>query len=300
MRVLAAVALPWPFEREYMQLALVAGLVVGLCAPLVGAFLVQRRMSLMGDGMGHLAFAGVALGAVLDVWPIWTALLLAVAGAILVERIRRRSRESGDLALALIFYTGIAAGTVLLGLDHSLNANLVSYLFGSILTVTRPDVVTVAIVGLLILAVLAVAGRALFALVIDDEAAEVAGLPVRMLNDVFAVLTAVTVVASMRVVGILLVSALMVLPVGAAQAVTHSFRGLLVASSAIGSLCVVLGLVIARLQGLAPGGTIVLLAAAAYAGTALIVPRMRLRRNAAGPLPALRRRSARRPGSPRP
>ena len=275
--MLFATLLPWPFEREYMQLALVAGVVVGLCAPLVGTFLVQRRMSLMGDGMGHLAFAGVALGAVLNIWPIWTALLLAVAGAILVERIRRRSRESGDLALALIFYSGIAAGTVLLGLDHSLNANLVSYLFGSILTVSRADVITVAIVGALIVGVLAVAGRALFALVIDDEAAEVAGLPVRLLNDVFAVLTAVTVVASMRVVGILLVSALMVLPVGAAQALTHSFRGLLVASSAIGSVCVVVGLVVARVQGLAPGGTIVLLAAVAYASAALLVPSVKRR-----------------------
>ena len=272
-----ATLLPWPFEREYMQLALVAGVVVGLCAPLVGTFLVQRRMSLMGDGMGHLAFAGVALGAVLNVWPIWTALLLAVAGAILVERIRRRSRESGDLALALIFYSGIAAGTVLLGLDHSLNANLVSYLFGSILTVSRADVITVAVVGALIVGVLAVAGRALFALVIDDEAAEVAGLPVRLLNDVFAVLTAITVVASMRVVGILLVSALMVLPVGAAQALTHSFRALLVASSVIGGVCVVVGLVVARVQGLAPGGTIVLLAAMAYASAALLVPAVRRR-----------------------
>ena len=277
MTWLLAVALPWPFEREYMQLALIAGIVVGLCAPLVGTFLVQRRMSLMGDGMGHQAFAGVALGAVLDVWPIWTALLLAVAGSILVERIRRRSRESGDLALALIFYSGIAAGTVLLGLDHSLNANLVSYLFGSILTVSRADVITVSVVGLLIVVVLGVAGRALFALVIDDEAAEVAGLPVRMLNDVFAVLTAVTVVASMRVVGILLVSALMVLPVGAAQAMTKSFRGLLVVSSAIGSLCVAVGLIVARVQGLAPGGTIVLLAAVTYAMSALVVPRLRAR-----------------------
>jgi zinc transport system permease protein len=273
----AALPLPWPFEREYMQLALVAGLVIGVCAPLVGTFLVQRRLSLMGDGMGHLAFAGVALGVVLNIWPIWTALVFAVVGAIGVERVRRRSRESGDLALALIFYAGIAAGTVLLGLDHSLNANLLSYLFGSILTVSRADVVTVVCVGFVIVAVLAVAGRALFAIVIDDEAAEVAGLPVARLNDLFAVLTAVTVVAAMRIVGILLISALMVLPVGAGQALTKSFRGLLLVSSAIGGSCAVLGLVLARVQGLAPGGTVVLLAAATYATSALVVPRVRAR-----------------------
>ena len=278
----AALPLPWPFEREYMQLALVAGLVIGVCAPLVGTFLVQRRLSLMGDGMGHLAFAGVALGVVLNIWPIWTARVFAVVGAIGVERVRRRSRENGDLALALIFYAGIAAGTVLLGLDHSLNANLLSYLFGSILTVSRADVVTVVCVGFVIVAVLAVAGRALFAIVIDDEAAEVAGLPVARLNDLFAVLTAVTVVAAMRIVGILLISALMVLPVGAGQALTKSFRGLLLASSAIGGSCAVVGLVLARVQGLAPGGTVVLLAAVTYATSAVVVPAIRARARRSG------------------
>ena len=114
--------MPWPFDREYMQLALVAGLVVGACAPLIGVFLVQKRLSLMGDGIGHLAFAGVAGGLALNVAPVWVALAVAVVGAASLERLRARGRASGDLALALFFYGGIAAGVVLTGLAGSLNA----------------------------------------------------------------------------------------------------------------------------------------------------------------------------------
>ena len=105
--------MPWPFDRDYMQLALVAGVVVGACAPLIGAFLVQKRMSLMGDGLGHVAFAGVAAGLLLEVWPIWTALVAAVGGAVLIEWLRTHGRASGDLALALCFYGGIALAVVL-------------------------------------------------------------------------------------------------------------------------------------------------------------------------------------------
>lgn len=108
--------LPWPFDREYMQLALVAGLVVGTTAPLIGTFLVQRRLSLMGDGVGHVAFAGVAAGLVAGVWPVWTALAAAAAGAMAIEWLRARGRATGDLALALFFYSGIAGGVVLTGL----------------------------------------------------------------------------------------------------------------------------------------------------------------------------------------
>src|SRR3954454_24278224 len=117
-----ALGLPYPFDREYMQLALVAGLVVGACSPLIGGYLVQKRMSLMGDGIGHVAFAGVAAGLLLDVWPVWTALAAAVAGAVAVEWLRSRGRASGDLALELLFYSGIAGGVVLIGAAGSFDA----------------------------------------------------------------------------------------------------------------------------------------------------------------------------------
>jgi zinc transport system permease protein len=261
--------LPWPFEREYMQLALVAGLVVGTCAPLMGTFLVHKRLSLMGDGVGHVAFAGVAAGLLLEVWPVWTALVAAVAGAVAVEELRSRGRASGDLALALLFYSGIAAGVVLTGLAGSLDAGTLTYLFGSILTVEVSDAWTVGVLGVVLLGTVAVMWRPLLAVVLDEEAARVAGLPVDRLNLLLAVLTAVTVVVGMRVVGVLLVAALMVLPVGAAQRVARSFRGTLVLAAVVGAASAVVGLGVARQWSLAPGATIVLVAAALFLATAL-------------------------------
>jgi zinc transport system permease protein len=264
------VALPWPFEREYMQLALLAGLVIGVCAPLIGVFLVQQRLSLMGDGIGHLAFAGVAAGLLLEVWPIWTALVVAVLGALAIEWLRSRGRTSGDLALALWFYGGIAAGVVLASRAGSGGLAIVPYLFGSILTIDRADVRVIVVLGVAILVTLAVFGRALFAIVVDEESARVAGIPVGLGNSVLAVLTAVTVVAAMRVVGVLLIAALMVLPVASGRVLARSFRGTLAWSAGIGAASVVIGLAAARQWALAPGGTIVLVAACAFLVTGVL------------------------------
>ncbi len=268
--------LPWPFEREYMQLALIAALVIGTCTPLVGTVLVHKHLSLMADGLGHVAFAGVAAGLLLDVAPFWTAVVVSVAAAIVVELLRMYGRSSGDLALALIFYSGIAGGVVLVGLADSLNGSTLTYLFGSILTVSRSDAITVAVIGMLLVASMIVCWRAMFAIVLDEEAARVAGLPVRGLNLFIACLTAVTVVAGMRIVGVLLVSALMVIPVGAAQRWTRSFRTTMVLGSAFGAASAVLGLAAARQWGLAPGGTIVLMSAALFVvSTVATIPRHR-------------------------
>jgi zinc transport system permease protein len=256
----------YPFDREYMQLALVAGLVVGACAPLIGTFLVQKRMSLMGDGIGHLAFAGVAIGLLAGVWPIWTALIAAVLGAISVEWLRSHGRAAGDLALALCFYGGIALAIVLASrAPEGSSVNVTPYLFGSILTVSRSDVWVIVVLGLVIVATLAVCGRALFAIVVDEESARVAGLPVDVLDTVLAALTAVTIVASMRVVGVLLVAALMVLPVATSRLIARSFRTTVIGAVLVGTGSVVVGLAAARYWSLAPGGAIVLTTVAAYA-----------------------------------
>ena len=262
---LAVLPLAWPFDREYMQLALVGALVVGLCAPLIGTFLVQKRLSLLGDGLGHVAFAGVSAGLLLGIWPIWTALVAALAAAVAIEWLRSQGRATGDLALALFFYSGIAGGVVLIGLAGSLNAGTLTYLFGSVLTVDRGDALTITILGAVIVMTIGVSWRALFSIVLDEEAARVAGLPVTGLNLALAALTAVTLVAGMRIVGILLVAALMVLPVGAAQRIARSVRGTLLTASALGGTSAVVGLAAARQWGLAPGGTIVLVAAATFA-----------------------------------
>jgi zinc transport system permease protein len=249
-------------DSEFMRLAFAVGAIVGVLAPTVGFFLVQRRMSLIGDGIGHVAFAGVAVGVLLDVSPVLTALVASVVGAVGIEWLRSRRHAAGDQALALLFYTGLAAGVVLISLADALDVNLFSYLFGSILTVSRSDLALVAVLGVAGIALIAVLYRALCAVVLDEEGARVAGLPIGALNAVVAGLAALTIALSMQVVGILLVAALMVLPVTAASRVGWSMRSTLLLSAAIGLGSVLVGLTVAYYGDIPPGGTIVLVAAA--------------------------------------
>ena len=246
-----------------MRHAFGAGIVVGLLAPAVGFFLVQRRLSLIGDGIGHVAFAGVAVGYLLDLPLVLTALVVSVVGALSIEGLRARRSTAGDQALALVFYTGIAAGVVLISAAGALNVNLFQFLFGSILTVTRTDLVVIAALGAAALALVALLYRPLVAVVVDEEGARVAGLPVPALNALTAALAAVTIALSMRVVGILLIAALMVLPVIAAARVGWSMRSTMLLSMGIGLASVLAGITTSYYADLPPGGTTVLVAAAA-------------------------------------
>jgi zinc transport system permease protein len=251
-------------ESEFMRLALGAGAIVGVLAPAVGFFLVQRRQSLVGDGIGHVAFAGVALGILLDVSPVLTALVAAVIGGVAIELLRSRGGAAGDQALALVFYTGIALGVVVVAQAGALDVGLFQYLFGSILTVTRGDLVVIAALGALGLSTIGLLYRAFAAVVIDEEGARVAGVPIGSLNVALAALAAVTVALSMRVVGILLVAALMVLPVSAAGRIAWSMRSTLVLAMVIGLASALVGLTISYYADFPPGGTIVLVAAIVY------------------------------------
>jgi zinc transport system permease protein len=249
-------------ELEFMRYAFGAGIVVGLLAPAVGFFLVQRRLSLIGDGIGHVAFAGVALGYLLDFPLVLTALAVSVAGALSIETLRARRQTAGDQALALVFYTGIAGGVVLVSAAGALNVNLFQFLFGSILTVTRTDLAVIAGLGAGALALIALLYRPLVAVVVDEEGARVAGLPVAPLNALTAALAAVTIALSMRIVGILLIAALMVLPVIAATRIAWSMRSTVVIAMGIGLASVLAGITTAYYADLPPGGTTVLVAAA--------------------------------------
>jgi zinc transport system permease protein len=248
-------------DADFMRLAFATGAVVGVLAPAVGFFLVQRQMSLIGDGIGHAAFAGVAAGYLLNVSPVGAALVASTLAAVGVEWLRSRHRAAGDQALALIFYTGIAAGVVLVSAAGALNANLFSFLFGSILTVTWSDFALVAVLGAIGLGIIALLYRGLVAVSLDEEAARVTGLPIGFLNVSLAALAGVTIAISMRIVGILLIAALMVLPVIAAGRVAWSVRSTIGLSVAIGVASVVAGLTVSYYANLAPGGAIVLVAA---------------------------------------
>ena len=269
-----------PFAFDFMRRALVAAVLVGLAAPAIGTFLVQRRLSLMGDGIGHIALTGVALGFLLGTAPVLTAIAVSVAGAVAIEAVRERGAASGDVALALMFYGGIAGGVLLIGLSPGgTNATLVSYLFGSLSSVTGHDLVVIVALSVAVLAVVLVFARELFAVCQDEEVARVSGLPVRFLNVLVAVSAAVTVTVAMRVVGLLLVSALMVVPVATAQQLTRSFRTTLVAACVLGAVASVSGLVLAYYADVAPGAATVVLAlggflvATALAGTRRLASR---------------------------
>ncbi len=255
--------------QGYMQRAILAGLVVGVVCPAVGVYLVLRRLSLVGDGLGHASFAGVAGAWLLGIYPLLGAAVFAVLGAVGIERLRSWRREYGDLALAIVFYSGIALGVVLTSLSRRMSANLFGYLFGSILTVTSLDLLVISVTGAAVLAVLMLVRGELFALAYDEDLARVSGLPVGALNYLVVVLAAVTVVAALRVVGILLVAGMLVIPVAASLQLARSFRQTMIYAVAFGVVSVLGGLLSSYLLDLAPGGTIVLAAVLGFLAAAL-------------------------------
>lgn len=254
---------------EFMQRALLAALFTGVAAPAVGTYLVQRRLSLMGDGIGHVAVTGVALGLLTGTSPTWTAVIVAAIGAILIEVIRERGHANGDVALALMFYGGLAGGVLLTGLGGESTSLLSTYLFGSITTISSGDVWVTVVLAVVVIGVCLGLSPQLFAVAHDAEFARVAGLRVRTYNIAIAVLAAVSVTVAMRTVGLLLVSALMVVPVATAQQLTRSFRSTLTVAMGLGVLASVGGLLLSAYLSfhatVAPGPTIVLLALAGFA-----------------------------------
>jgi zinc transport system permease protein len=274
-------------EFDFMQRALVAAVLVGLAAPAVGVFLVQRRLALMGDGIGHIALTGVALGFLLGTAPVLTAIVVATAGAVVIELVRQQGRTSGDVALALMFYGGIAGGVLLISLaPGGTNANLLAYLFGSLTAVSPGDLVVITGLSVALLLTLLLLGREMFAVCHDEEFARVSGLPVRALNVLLAVLAAVTVTVAMRVVGLLLISALMVVPVATAQQLVRGFRATVAVALGLGVLAAVGGVTGSWYAGTAPGAMIVVVALTGFALAALtgvVLRRVRRTTSAAPP-----------------
>jgi zinc transport system permease protein len=245
---------------EFMQRALLAALLTGLAAPAIGTYLVQRRLALMGDGIGHIALTGVGVGLLTGTAPLLAAVVTAALGALLIETLRARGRASGDVALALLFYGGIAGGVLITGLAGGNAATLNAYLFGAITTVSTVDLVIVVALAAVVLVLALGLAPQLFAVCQDEEHARVCGLPVRLYGALIAVLAAVTVTVSMRTVGLLLVSALMVVPVATSQQLARSFRTTLIGAMLVGVVASLAGVVASFYANTAPGPSIVALA----------------------------------------
>lgn len=251
-----------------------AALLVGLSAPVVGIYLVHRRLAMLGDGIGHVALTGVAVGWLvgsiahltpIDKLAVPGAIVASVAAAVAIELVRRSGRTSADVILAILFYGGIAAGVVLIGLAGGSSTQLNSYLFGSLATVGISDLILIGVMAASIFLIGIGLRPLLFSVTNDEEFARASGLPVNALSMVIAILSAVTVAISMRVVGALLVSAIMVIPVATAQLFARSFRSTMTAGMLVGAAVSVGGLAITYWIDISPGATIVVLAVMVYA-----------------------------------
>ncbi|WP_427339353.1 metal ABC transporter permease [Caloranaerobacter sp. DY30410] len=245
-------------QYSFMQRALIAGIIIGILCPLIGIFVVLRRMSLIGDSLSHVALSGVAAGLLAGVYPLSTALLFSVSAALAIEKLRKSYEDFAELAIAIILSSGISIAVVLISFAKSLNVDLMSYLFGSIITVSKTDVYMIIGLGLVIVIFVKLFYKELFFITFDEEAAKIAGVPVKIINFLFIVLVAMTITVSMRIVGILLVSSMMVMPVATSLQIARSFKQATFFSIMFAEISVVFGIFISYYLEIAPGGTIVL------------------------------------------
>ena len=273
------------FLQPFMLRALVAAAVTGLAAPAVGTYLVQRRLSLMGDGIGHVCVTGVALGLLTGTSPTLTAVAVAIVGAFLIELIRSSGKATGDVALALLFYGGIAGGLLLVSLGGDGIFALQQYLFGSITTISLPAVVASVVLAAVVLVLSFALLPQLFSVANDEDFARTTGLSVRFYNVLISVLAAVTVSLAMRTVGLLLVSALMIIPVATAQQFSRGFRTTMLGAMAAGTLAAIGGVSASAFADVPPGATIVLVSLAGFAITAPVGLVVQRRRRARVPFP---------------
>src|SRR5438093_11027812 len=249
------------FQFGFMQRALIAGLVIATVCGVLGVFVVLRRTAPLGDALAHVSFGGVAIGIAAGLFPIEMAILIAVLGGIGIRVLQERHLY-GELSLTVIQAAGLGGGVVVISMVGGLNVEILSFLFGQILTVTWSDVALIVVLLAATILVLAVLYKEFFLLTFDPEGARVSGLPVRALDTGFTIVTAVAVVLAMRVVGILLISSLLVVPAATALQLRLGLRGTLGASILMAMLAVVVGLVLSVLFDTATGGMITLVSIA--------------------------------------
>ena len=246
-------------QYGFMVRGLEAGIIVAIIAPLIGIFLVLRRYSLIADTLSHVSLAGIAIGLMFGLNPILTALGTTVIASLGIERLRISKKIYGESALALFLSGSLALAIILLSLAHGLNANLFNYLFGSIVTVTSNDVKTIAILAIVVITTLFIFYKELVYVTFDEEAAKVSGIPVRFINTILIILAAMAVSLSIPIVGVLLISALIVIPVVTALQLKTSFSRTILWAEIISLISVVSGIIISFYFNLSTGGTIVLL-----------------------------------------
>ena len=253
----------------FVQKALISGIAVALICSFMGTFLVLRRYALFGDGIAHVSFGGVAVGLFMGVFPIWTAYILAIFGGIGLQKLRQSTKISGDAAVAVVLVTGLSVGIILVSSSGGFSVDLFSFLFGSILLISNEDTMIILTISVGIIATLVTLRKQFLQITFNEEQAKISGLHVTLLNYAFVILAAVTVVTSMRLVGILLISALIVIPNISAMMFGKGFKQTVGISMLISATSVVTGILLSYYYNLAPSGIIVIVAVSILVGILL-------------------------------
>jgi zinc transport system permease protein len=255
------------FQYEFLQNAFLTGMIIGIIAPLIGVFVVVRRLSLIADALSHVTLAGIAASLLLEkkfllsgsLNPIYMGMAFSVAGALFIEKLRTVYKHFQELAIPIILSGGIGLSVVFISLADGFNTDLYSYLFGSVSAVSRVDLWMIVIISIIVAAIVILLYKELFILSFDEEHAKASGIPAKGLHLLFIIMVALVIAASMRIVGILLVSSLMTLPVAAAIRIANGFKQTIFYSIVFGEVSVLGGLIISYYLDLAPGGTIVMI-----------------------------------------
>lgn len=255
-------------EYEFLQNAFLTGLLIGLVAPLIGVFIVVRRLSLIADALSHVTLAGIAASLLLaKKWslfaglnPLYLGMAFSVMGSLFIEKLRSVYKHYQELAIPIILSGGIGLGVIFISLADGFNTDLFSYLFGSVSAVSRIDLIIIFIISFLVILLIFLLYKELFLLSFDEEHAKASGIAAKSVHFIFILMVALVIAASMRIVGILLVSSLMTLPVAASIRIAKGFKQTIFYSILFGELSVLGGLIISYYLDLAPGGTIVMIA----------------------------------------
>jgi zinc transport system permease protein len=254
----------------FMQKALIAGIAVGLICSFMGTFLVLRRYSLFGDGIAHVAFGGISVGLFLGVFPLWTAFIVSIFGGLGLQKLRQSTKISGDSAVAVVLVSGLAVGVILVSSSGGFSVDLFSFLFGSILLISQEDTIMILALSAGIIATLTIMQKQFLHLTFNEEQAKLSGMRTTLLNYAFVVLASITVVTSMRLVGILLISALIVIPNITAMMFGKGFKKTVLISMSISVISVVSGILLSYVFNVAPSGTIVVIAVGILIGTLVL------------------------------
>lgn len=265
-------------QYGFIQRALISAIAISVICSIVGLFLVLKRHSLFGDALAHVAFGGISLGLFLGVYPLWTAYIVAILSAVGVNKLRESTKIPPDSSIAVLLTSGLAIGVILISISGGFTLNLFSLLFGNILLVSNDDVIMILITAAIVIPVIYILYKKLVLIIFDENQAKVSGLNVTWINTLFIILASITIIASIRLVGVLLISSLIVIPNITALMLGKGFKKTIFISCAMSVFSVVFGIVISYYSNVAPSGMIVLTMVSMFLIT-VIAKNMKIRFN---------------------